>query len=96
MKIEQINKQIEELEAIRSILQAPIQNDSQLIFRTYIDTEHLAKTKKLIDSHNIVQENGNKYQVNDISKFIESDRADVDEATKRLAVKILKQHKTKR
>lgn len=96
MKLEKIEQKIQELEQIKSILLKPILNPSHLIFRTYIETESLLKTKKIIDKQNIIQDNGNKYQVNDISKFIESNRKDVDEATKRLAVKILKQHKTKR
>lgn len=96
MRIEQVEQQLKELEKIRCILLKPIANTSHLIFRTYIETESLLKTKKIIDKHNIIQENGNKYQVNDISRFIESNRQDVDEATKKLAIKLLKQHKTKR
>lgn len=96
MTIEDLTKEIEQINHLIEILKVPVKNDIHFIYKTYIETEQLAKTKKKIDEKGIVQENGNKYQINDISELISSNRTDVDEDTRKLAQKILNRNKIKR
>lgn len=96
MKISYIENEIKKLELLKSVLEMDIQNDSHRIYRAYIETERLSETKKIIDRYGITQEDGNKFQVNDISKFILKEHKEVDEITRQIAIKILKKNKTKR
>ncbi|WP_069998238.1 hypothetical protein [Cellulosilyticum sp. I15G10I2] len=96
MTLDDVEKSIAELERIKAILSRPIENSIHLIFRAYIETEALSKTKKIIDTYDIRQEDGNKYQVNDISELLASDTEQVDHETKVLAQVILKKNKTRR
>ena len=96
MKLKQVEQQIKELEDVKKVLEMPIENQSHLIYRAYVETESLLKTKAIIDSNNIFQSNGNKFQVNDISQFIEEEHPEVDKSTRKLAIRLLKKHKTKR
>lgn len=96
MNVVDIDKEIDKLEAIKKILLSPAENNIDFIFKSYIETEALAKSKKLIDRMNIRQENGNKYQFNDIRRLIKSNHPAVSEETRELAQMILKKNKIRR
>lgn len=96
MTLSEINKQISELKKIRDILLIPIVNEQHFIFRAYIETESLERTRKLVTEANIRKEDGNKYQVNDISAFISKECACVDKDTQEVARTILRRNSIKR
>lgn len=74
----------------------PIENQEHFIFRAYIETESLERTRKLITEANIKKDDGNKYQVNDISTFIYNGCQCVDKHTQEVARAILKRNRIKR
>lgn len=96
LTVNDVENNISELQRIKAILLRPVKNGIHMIFKTYIATEKLSETKKIIDLHGFRQEDGNKYQVNDISELLASDREEVDQETKELAQVILKKNRTRR
>lgn len=96
MTLGEVNEQIEKLKKIRDTLLIPIASKEHFIFRSYIETESLERTRKLVTEANIKKDDGNKYQVNDISSFIAKECACVDPNTQEVARTILKRNSIKR
>ena len=96
MTLDEVRKQLKKLKKIQHVLQMPIENNQHFILRTYIETESLEKTRKLVTEKNIRKEDGNKYQVNDISAFIARGCESVDNDTQEIAKSILKRNSIKR
>lgn len=96
MILSEVSEQIEKLKRTRDILLMPIANNEHFIFRAYIETESLERTRRLITEANIKKYDGNKYQVNDISAFIANECAHVDKSTQELARTILRRNSIKR
>ena len=96
MILSEVDEQIEKLKKIRDILLMPISNEEHFIFRAYIETESLERTRRMITEANIKKDDGNKYQVNDISAFISQKCACVDKDTQEVARTILRRNSIKR
>ncbi len=91
MTVEELKDEIHALQEYITILELPVLNDKDYILRSYIRTESLAKTKKLI-SH-CRMSNGNKYQLNDIRDLVLNGVADIDNRINDLAYRIYQANK---
>lgn len=91
MTVETLKEEINALQEYITILRLPVVNDKNFILMSYIKTESLAKTKKLIN--HCKMDNGNKYQLNDIRDLILNGAIEVDERVNDLAYSIYRANK---
>lgn len=100
MKIEEVNKKIEQLERIKSFLEVPIEADSSMdtiIYKKYLEYENVSGVSRWLSENGYMKKSEDstrliKYNAADVSNSIKDKNVDVDEELKKIVKKLFKKH----